>query len=125
MGRSQVKVARTYDREALMVEFAPLIKVSVDKIHEASHLPLDREDLLAAALTGLFQALKAYDPTIDKSFRSFAERSIHKAILDEIRPAADFFQHVDLQPIGPAEAVRHDQKLTFGYDWKGHKYKVH
>jgi len=125
MGRSYVKTVKEYDREALLQEFAPLIKVSVERIHEMSQLPLDREDLLAAAMTGLFEALKGFDPTIDRSFRSFAERSIHKAILDEIKPTADFFQHVHLQPIGPAEAIRHHQKLTFGYDWKGHKYKVH
>lgn len=125
MGRVQAKAVKVYDREALMVEFAPLIKVSVERIYDASRLPLDREDLLAAALTGLFEALKNYDPTVDKSFRTFAERSIHRAILDEIRPTADFFQHVQIQPIGPAEAVRHHQKLTFGYDWKGHKYKMH
>jgi RNA polymerase sigma factor (sigma-70 family) len=125
MGRSYVKTVKEYDREALLKEFAPLIKVSVERIHESSRLPLDREDLLAAAMTGLFEALKGFDPTIDRSFRSFAERSIHKAILDEIKPTADFFQHVHLQPIGPAEAIRHHQKLTFGYDWKGHKYKVH
>jgi RNA polymerase sigma factor (sigma-70 family) len=125
MGRAHAKTVKVYDREALMAEFAPLIKVSVERIHDTSRLPLDREDLLAAAMTGLFEALKAYDPTVDRSFRSFAERSIHKAILDEIRPTADFFQHVQIQPIGPAEAVHHHEKLTYGYDWKGHKYKVH
>jgi RNA polymerase sigma factor (sigma-70 family) len=125
MGRAQARVTKVYDREALMVEFAPLIKFSVEQIQESNRLPLDREDLIAAALTGLFEALKHFDPSLDRDFRSFAERSIRRAIWDEVKTAVDFFHHVHLQPIGPAEAVRHHYSLTQGYDWKGHKYKMH
>lgn len=125
MGRAQVQIKKVYDREALMVEFTPLIKFSVEQIQESNRLPLDREDLMAAALTGLFEALKHFDPSLDRDFRSFAERSIRRAIWDEVKTSIDFFQHVHLQPIGPAEAIRHHFSLTNGYDWKGHKYKIH
>jgi len=125
MGRTSARAVKFYDREAMMLEFAPLIRVSVEQIQDSSPLPLDSEDLLAAALTGLFEAIKSYDPTVDKNFRSFAELNIRRAIMAEIRPTADFFQHVQIQPVGPAEAVRHSPKLTNGYDWKGHKFKVH
>ena len=125
MGQAVRKSNIFLDRESIMIEFAPLIKLSVEHIQEHSKIPLDREDLVAAALTGLFEAMKGYDPMVDRNFRSFAELNIRRALLAEIKPAADFFQHVQLQPVGPAEATRHAPHLTYGFDWKGHKYNMH
>lgn len=125
MGQAVRKSTKILDRESIMIEFAPLIKLSVEHIQGHSKIPLDREDLVAAALTGLFEAMKSYDPMVDRNFRSFAELNIRRALLAEIKPAADFFQHVELQPVGPAEATRHEPELTYGFDWKGHKYNMH
>jgi DNA-directed RNA polymerase specialized sigma subunit len=109
------------DRETLMREFAPLMQVSIDQIKSKARLPIDAEDLLAAAVTGLLEALKHYDPTVDRNFRSFAELRIRKAMLDEVRHIAEFYQHIRPQPVGPAEATRHMPQVTYGFDWKGHK----
>lgn len=125
MGRAQAKLNRVFDREALMMEFAPWIDVSIDRIRNSTRCPLDREDLFAAAVTGLFEALEHYDPMVDKSFKSFAERSMQRALIDEVRPTADFFQHVQLQPVGPAEALKSQTGMRSGYDRKGHKYRIH
>jgi DNA-directed RNA polymerase specialized sigma subunit len=110
------------DRESLMREFAPLMRVSIDHIQSNSRLPLDADDLLAAAVTGLLEALDYYDPSVDRNFRSFAELRIRKAMLDEVRDIAEFYQHIRPQPVGPAEARRQMPKITHGFNWKGHKF---
>lgn len=125
MPRLSFKASRSLDREAIMIEFAPLIKGSIAQIQEHSKIPLDREDLIAAALTGLFEAMNRYNPENHRNFRAFVERNIRLSLQQEIKAAAEFFQHVTLQPVGPAEATRHEPDLTFGYDWKGHKHSLH
>jgi DNA-directed RNA polymerase specialized sigma subunit len=125
MGRAVNKTTEAIDREAVMIEFAPLIKGSIALIQEHSKIPLDREDLIAAALTGLFEAMDHYNPASHRNFRSFAELNIRYSLQQEIKAAADFFRHVTIQPVGPAEATRHMPKLTHGFDWKGHKHNIH
>jgi DNA-directed RNA polymerase specialized sigma subunit len=125
MPRSHSKHVKKLDREAVMIEFAPMIKGSIAQIQEHSRIPLDREDLIAAALTGLFEAINEYNPESHRSFHILAERSIRSCLQKEIKATADFFSHVTIQPVGPAEATHHMPELTFGYDWKGHKYNVH
>ncbi len=125
MPRSNAKSLNNLDRESVMIEYAPMIKGSIALIQEHSRIPLDREDLIAAALTGLFEAMDQYNPKSHKSFRSLAELNIRHSLQQEIKAAADFFTHVNLQPVGPAEATKHMPELTYGYDWKGHKYHVH
>lgn len=125
MPRSNAKHHKQLDREAIMIEFAPLIKGSIAQIQEHSRIPLDREDLIAAALTGLFEALNQYNPASHRSFHVLAEKNIRSSLQREIKATAEFFNHVTIQPVGPAEATRHEPELTFGYDWKGHKYNLH
>ena len=55
---------RSHDYNLLMKEYAPLIMVSVDQISRHNKLPLDHDDLVAAALTGLFEALEKFDPSL-------------------------------------------------------------
>lgn len=125
MRRAVTKTTDTLDREAVMIEFAPMIKGSIAQIQEHSKIPLDREDLIAAALTGLFEAMNHYNPARHQNFRSFAELSIRHSLQQEIKAAAEFFQHITIQPVGPAEATHHMPKLTHGFDWKGHKHNLH
>jgi DNA-directed RNA polymerase specialized sigma subunit len=122
MGTSAVKKIRVSERDAVLREFTALMRVSIDHIREHSRVPIEEEDLLAAAVTGLLEAMRGYDPSVDRSFRSFAELSMRRAMLDEVRRAADFYHHIKIQPVGPAEATHHAPKLTFGFDRKGHKF---
>jgi DNA-directed RNA polymerase specialized sigma subunit len=116
------KKIRPNESAKILNDFAPMMKVSIDQIKDHAKVPLDPEDLLAAAVTGLLEAIKGYDPYVDRNFRKFAETSIRRAMLDEIRKTADFYQHINVQPVGPAEATHHRPKMTFGFDRKGHKY---
>ena len=124
MGRVRRVTEPKLDRESLLIEFAPLIKDSVKHIRAHSEIPLDREDLIAAALTGLFEAINNFDPKRGDSFRRFAETRIRQALLSEIKPQADFYKHIFLQPVGAAEALHHMPDVTHGFDWKGHKLKL-
>jgi DNA-directed RNA polymerase specialized sigma subunit len=124
MGRARHSNTTRLDRESILIEFAPLIKDSVRIIRAHSKIPMDKEDLIAAALTGLFEAINTFDPKRGKSFQSFAESNIRQALMQEIRPQADFYKHILLQPVGAAEALHHMPDVTNGYDWKGHKLKT-
>jgi DNA-directed RNA polymerase specialized sigma subunit len=126
MGKSMhVNISNTLDREAIMIEFAPIIKWSVAQIQQNSHIPLDREDLIAAALTGLFEAMQEYNPASHDSFYALAHRNIRCSLQQEIRSTAEFFKSITLKPIGPAETSKHDPNLNSGYNWKGHRFNIH
>jgi RNA polymerase sigma factor (sigma-70 family) len=124
MGRARHVTEAKMDRESLLIEFAPLIKKSVKDIRAHSDIPLDTEDLIAAALIGLFEAMNTFDPKGGNSFHRYAESNIRHALIREIRPQADFYKHIFIQPVGAAEALHHMPELTHGYDRKGHKFKT-
>ncbi|MFQ5543910.1 MAG: FliA/WhiG family RNA polymerase sigma factor [Nitrospiria bacterium] len=71
--------------DALLVEFAPMIRMVAHRL--AFRLPptLDVEDLVHAGIIGLMDALDRYDPTNNTRFRTYAEFRIRGAMLDEIR----------------------------------------
>ncbi len=72
-------------REDLILKFAPLIKLIVNRI--AIRLPphVDTEDLVNAGVIGLMDAIEKYDPMRGTSFKTYAEFRIRGAILDELR----------------------------------------
>ena len=124
MGRLRRAADTKLDRESLLIEFAPLIKDSVKHIRAHSEIPLDKDDLIAAALTGLFEAFNTFNPKRGNSFHRFAESSIRHALMLEIKPQAEFYKHIFPQPVGAAQALHHMPDLTHGYDRNGHKFKT-
>ncbi len=88
----QAKVSQTYashSRDTLeerwILENLPLVRHIVQKV--APHLPrkFDPEDLIAAGTLGLVKAARAFDPTKDAGFRTYAYIRIRGAVLDELR----------------------------------------
>jgi RNA polymerase sigma factor for flagellar operon FliA len=61
------------------------VKYVVDRL--ALHLPksVERDDLVSAAIIGLFDALEKYDKTKGTKFETYAIWRIRGAILDELR----------------------------------------
>src|ERR1700678_2127327 len=72
-------------KDALIMEYAPLIKFIAQKI--AVRLPsnIELDDLISSGVIGLMDAIEKYDPTRDNKFKTYAEFRIRGAILDELR----------------------------------------
>src|ERR1043165_7595934 len=73
------------DKDALIMEYAPLIRFIAQKIavRLPSHIELD--DLISSGVIGLMDAIEKYDPKRDNKFKTYAEFRIRGAILDELR----------------------------------------
>lgn len=73
------------DKQQLIVEYTPLIKLIAQKI--VSKLPpnVDIDDLISSGVIGLMDAIDKYDPTRDNQFKTYAEFRIRGSILDELR----------------------------------------
>ncbi len=72
-------------KEIALSKYAPLVKYVVDRL--ALHLPksVERDDLISAAIIGLFDALEKYDASKGTKFETYAIWRIRGAILDELR----------------------------------------
>lgn len=72
-------------RQALILEYAPLVKTVAERV--AMRLPphLSKDELTSAGIIGLFDALDKFDETKGTQFRTYAERRIKGAIIDELR----------------------------------------
>src|SRR5882762_10279416 len=72
-------------KELALSKYAPLVKYVVDRL--ALHLPksVERDDLISAAIIGLFDALEKYDSSKGTKFETYAIWRIRGAILDELR----------------------------------------
>lgn len=72
-------------KEQAASRYAPLVKYVVDRL--MVHLPksVERDDLVSAAIIGLFDALEKYDASKGTKFETYAIWRIRGAILDELR----------------------------------------
>ena len=72
-------------KEVALTKYAPLVKYVVDRL--ALHLPksVERDDLVSAAIIGLFDAMEKYDASKGTKFETYAIWRIRGAILDELR----------------------------------------
>ncbi len=86
------KVSAAYARnsrdsleEKWILENLPLVRHIVQKV--AVHLPrnIDTEDLMAAGMLGLVKAARAFDPTREAEFGTYAYIRVHGAVIDELR----------------------------------------
>lgn len=91
-------------KEDLILQFAPLIKLIVNRI--ALRLPphVDSEDLINSGVIGLMDAIEKYDPTKGTSFKTYAEFRIKGAILDELR-TLDWFPRSIRQKVNRLESA--------------------
>ena len=91
-------------KEDLILQFAPLIKLIVNRI--ALRLPphVDSEDLINSGVIGLMDAIEKYDPTKNTSFKTYAEFRIKGAILDELR-TLDWFPRSIRQKVNRLESA--------------------
>lgn len=102
-----------HQKEDLVLRFAPLIKLIVNRI--ALRLPphVDTEDLVNSGVIGLMDATEKYDPTRGTSFKTYAEFRIRGAILDELR-TLDWFPRSIRQKVNRLESAYAELERQLG-----------
>src|SRR5579863_3291408 len=73
------------ERERLILEHLPQVRLVARKIHERLPESICFEDLLSAGVIGLIQAIDNFDPRQGAKLRTYAEFRIRGAILDSLR----------------------------------------
>ncbi|MFQ5587601.1 MAG: sigma-70 family RNA polymerase sigma factor [Nitrospiria bacterium] len=79
------KAPKDSGMDALLEEFAPMIRMIAQRLVFRLPSALDIEDLIHSGVIGLMNALERYDPSINARFKTYAEFRIRGAMLDEIR----------------------------------------
>jgi RNA polymerase sigma factor for flagellar operon FliA len=72
-------------RRALIEAYAPLVKVTVDRLGIPPRSIIEAEDLISYGMVGLINAIDRYDPTRGISFEAFAVARIRGAVIDQLR----------------------------------------
>ncbi len=73
------------DREAVLLEHLPLVRILARKIHERLPQHVELEDLVSAGVVGLMDAYNKFDGAKNVQFRSYAQFRVRGAILDSLR----------------------------------------
>jgi DNA-directed RNA polymerase specialized sigma subunit len=68
----------------LLIEYAPLINMHVNKLRDSLPPHIDHEDLYAAGVHGLVDSLHKYDPKKGASFNTYASQRIKGKMLDHV-----------------------------------------
>lgn len=72
-------------REALVMEYAPIVKYVAGRVGAGLPSHVERDDLVSYGLLGLVDAIDRFDRTTGAKFAGFAIPRIRGAILDELR----------------------------------------
>jgi RNA polymerase sigma factor for flagellar operon FliA len=73
------------DRERLILEHMPQVKLIARKIHARFPGHVDLDDLISTGVLGLIAAIDRYDPSRGVQLKTYAEYKIRGAILDSVR----------------------------------------
>jgi len=87
-------------REALIMEYIPLVKYTAGRIAIGLPSYIEIDDLFAAGLMGLIQAIEKFEPSRNIKFETYAIPRIKGSMLDELRNQ-DWFPR----------SIRHKAKL--------------
>jgi RNA polymerase sigma factor for flagellar operon FliA len=75
----------TGERERLILEHLPQVRLIARKIHERLPESVCLEDLVSTGVVGLISAIDNFDPGHNVKLRTYAEYKIRGAILDSLR----------------------------------------
>jgi RNA polymerase sigma factor for flagellar operon FliA len=73
------------DRERLILEHLPQVRLIARRIHERLPESVSLEDLISTGIVGLISAIDRFDPTHNVKLKTYAEYKIRGAILDSLR----------------------------------------
>jgi RNA polymerase sigma factor FliA len=75
----------TPSQQNLLNDHLPIVQYMVSDLLRRVPSYIQRDDLTSAAMLGLLQAVRAFDPTREAKFSTFARVRIQGALLDELR----------------------------------------
>ena len=75
----------TLDKDALIRSHLPMLNFLVDRMVTQVPSYVSRDEIRSAAMLGLVDAANRYDPDKGVLFKTFAERRVRGAVLDEVR----------------------------------------
>lgn len=81
----QVGTFAADERERLILEHLPQVRLIARKIHERLPESVSLEDLVSTGVVGLISAIDRFDPSHNVKLKTYAEYKIRGAILDSLR----------------------------------------
>src|SRR5579864_1639983 len=81
----QTDEATGTERERLILEHLPQVRLIARRIHERLPDNVSLDDLISAGVIGLIAAVDRYDPAQNVLLKTYAEHKIRGAILDSLR----------------------------------------
>lgn len=73
------------EREQLILEHLPQVRLIARRIHERLPEAISLEDLVSTGTLGLIAAIDRFDPSMNVKLKTYAEYKIRGAILDSLR----------------------------------------
>jgi len=80
-----VTETRQEQRERLILEHLPQVRLIARRIHERLPESVNLDDLISTGIVGLIQAIDNFDPRHGVKLKTYAEYKIRGAILDSLR----------------------------------------
>ena len=72
-------------RERLILHYVPLVSFAARRLAGVFSPAVDRQDLIAAGVIGLIEAIERFDPERGVQFETFALHRVRGAMVDELR----------------------------------------
>ena len=85
MSKTRSEAPCADERERLILEHLPQVRLIARRIHGRLPENVSLEDLVSAGIVGLIAAIDGYDPTHQVKLKTYAEHKIRGAILDTLR----------------------------------------
>ena len=82
---SRYRVHSAEDRERLILEHLPQVRLIARRIHDRIPVSINLDDLISAGVVGLISAIDHFDARHDVKLKTYAEYKIRGAILDSLR----------------------------------------
>ncbi|QOY87594.1 sigma-70 family RNA polymerase sigma factor [Paludibaculum fermentans] len=82
---SKAAVVCGEDREQLILEHLPQVRLIARRIHERLPESVSLDDLISTGIVGLISAIDRFDPNQNVKLKTYAEYKIRGAILDSLR----------------------------------------
>lgn len=73
------------ERERLILEHLPQVRLIARRIHERLPESVNLDDLISTGAVGLISAIDRFDPSLNVKLKTYAEYKIRGAILDSLR----------------------------------------
>ncbi len=73
------------ERDALIVEYAPMIRYIAQRIADRLPANIELDDLISTGVLGLIDAIEKYDSSKGAKFKTYAEFRVRGSIMDELR----------------------------------------